>query len=85
MKKLTPERRAILEPAIAQARPALTKASALNSMTPEWRTQMRIVWDAERLLQDTIGLAMTKSWAVMRDGVELDSFFEADGTPKKGR
>jgi len=83
MKKLTNERRALLEPEILKAREALQTAETLISVTPEWRANMKIVWSCQELLEKELGLSMTRQWLIVQNKAQLNDYFLADGTPIK--
>jgi hypothetical protein len=83
MKKLTAPKIALLEPAVEHARVAFKAARQAPALTPDWRAQMRIVWDTEWLLEAELSMPMSKRIKVIHEGVELASFFDADGFPLK--
>jgi len=82
MKKLTPERRALAQLHIVLAQDAMANVSGLSNTSEPWRKLMRIRWDAERIIQDELGLAMTKTWALLDGSKTFENFWHPDGTPK---
>lgn len=82
MKKLTAQRKALALQQIALSQDAMTKVPGLSNTSETWRKLMRIRWDAERIIQDELGLAMTKTWALLDGSKVLDDFWHPDGTPK---
>ena len=86
MKKLTPERRALVEPRIVEARQALLQTETItNRIGSEWRTHMKTVWDCQALLEKELGMSMSKQWLIVQNQAQLDDFFEPDGTPIKSK
>jgi len=87
VKKLTNARRVAVEIALHDARKARDEANLIQAvsgtMNPEWRAQMRIVWDAEGLVKSTLGCSMTRFLALLDKVKTLDDYYYADGTPVK--
>jgi hypothetical protein len=89
MKKLTPERKGLALAAIESARQAqqsiaVMKAENSNFTHPEWRGQMNIVWAAQHVLMDDLGLSMTRALDLIDGKTTLADYFDPTGTPIKG-
>lgn len=85
MKKLTQERKAIVEAAIVSGNDSYQayKAKGLNTFTEEGRTLIKGYWDAQTVILDTLSVSMTRTNDLIEGNITLNDLYNPDGTVRK--
>jgi hypothetical protein len=85
MKKLTVERRAVVETAITTGRASYSeyKAKKLSTFTDEGRKMIQGYWTAQTVILDTLSCSMAKTMDLIEGTITLDDLYNADGTVRK--
>jgi len=85
MKKLTVERRAVVETAITTGRASYSeyKAKQLSTFTDEGRKMIQGYWTAQTVILDTLSCSMAKTLDLIEGKISLDDLYNADGTIRK--
>jgi hypothetical protein len=85
MKKLTVERKEIVETAIVSGRASYEeyKAKKLSTFTDEGRKMIQGYWTAQTVILDTLGCSMAKTLDLIEGKVSLLDLYNADGTVRK--
>ena len=84
MKKLTPERLAIVEPAIFQAQQAKEGMKQAPTASEAWFVAMRPYHNAHSLIMSTLGASIARVDELIAGTAVLSDFYSATGEPLKG-
>jgi hypothetical protein len=85
MKKLTDERKAVVEAAILSGRAAYEdyKAKQLTTFSDEGRKIIKGYWDAQAVILDTLSTSMSRTDDLIAGKITLDDLYNEDGTARK--
>jgi hypothetical protein len=85
MKKLTVERKEVVETAITTGRASYDeyKVKKLSTFTDEGRKMIQGYWTAQTVILDTLGCSMAKTMDLIEGKITLDDLYNADGTVRK--
>jgi len=85
MKKLTVERKAVVEAAILSGRASYAeyKAKQLTTFSDEGRKIIKGYWDAQAVILDTLSASMSRTDDLIAGKITLDDLYNEDGTARK--
>jgi hypothetical protein len=85
MKKLTEERKAVVEAAILSGKASYDdyKAKGLSTFTDEGRKMIQGYWKAQTVILETLSCSMAKTLDLLEGKITLADLYNEDGTAKK--
>jgi len=85
MKKLTEERKAVVEAAILSGRASYEeyKAKQLTTFSDEGRKVIKGYWDAQAVISETLSASMSRTDDLIEGKITLDDLYNEDGTARK--